>query len=49
MALDMLCQGVREALVAGLPLPEGPLSQQEKPFSQRGPAVTKTERVVVRE
>ena len=37
------------ALVAGLPLPRGPLSQQEKPFSHRGRAVTKTERDVARE
>ena len=37
------------ALVAGLPLLKGPLSQQDKPFSHRGRAVTKTKRVVVRE
>ena len=37
------------ALVAGLPLLKDRLSQQEKPFSHRGRAVTKTERVVVRE
>ena len=37
------------ALVAGLPLLEGSLSQQGKPFSHRGRAVTKTERDVVRE
>ena len=35
--------------VAGLPLPRGPLPQQEKPFSHRKGAVTKTERVVGRE
>ena len=37
------------ALVAGLPLLRDPLQQQEKPFSHRKGAVTKTERVVVRE
>ena len=35
------------SLVAGLPLPGGPLSQQEKPFSHHGRAVTKKERDVV--
>ena len=37
------------ALVAGLPLPSAPLSQQEKPFSKRGRAVTRKEWTVVRE
>ena len=36
-------------MVAGLQLPKGLLSQQDKPFSHRGRAVTKTERDVVRE
>ena len=35
-------------LAAGLPMLRGPLSQQEKPFSHRGRAVTKKERDVVR-
>ena len=35
--------------MAGLPLPRGILSQQEKPFSHRGRAVTKKERDVARE
>ena len=37
------------ALVAGLLLPRGLLSQQEKPLSHHGQAVTQTESVVVRE
>ena len=42
MALDMLCQEMHGALVAGLPLPKCPLlSQLEKPFSHRGRDVTK--------
>ena len=49
LALDMLCQEMYEVLVAGLPLPKVPLSQQEKAFSHRGRAVTKTETDVVRE
>ena len=36
------------ALVASPPLLKSPLSQQEKPFSHRGRAVTKTERDVER-
>ena len=40
MALDMPCQEMQWSLVAGLPLLKGPLSQQEKPFSHRGRAVT---------
>ena len=36
-------------LVAGLPLPRGLLSRQEKPFSHRGRAETKKERNVARE
>ena len=35
--------------VAGLPLPTGPSSQQEKPFSHRGRAVTKGERTMEKE
>ena len=36
MDMDMLCQEMKGAWVAGLQLPNGPLSQKGKPFSHRG-------------
>ena len=39
--LEHAVPGNARGLVAGLPLPRGPLSQHEKPFSHRGRAVTK--------
>ena len=48
-ALDVLCLKMHEARLLGCRCQRGPLSQQEKPFSHRGRAVTKKERDVVRE